>query len=110
MGAVSIYLTHLAVFLCVFFLSFLQYLEELERIQESGGGIAAMPGKQALVPAQQAAEGIGELGKGALRPLVSLFPCCLLPCCPAACCLLQSAQLISLASFCSSAFLLRHSA
>ncbi|KAI3424745.1 hypothetical protein D9Q98_008134 [Chlorella vulgaris] len=47
----------------------LQYLEELERIQESGGGIAAMPGKQALVPAQQAAEGIGELGKGALRPL-----------------------------------------
>lgn len=46
-----------------------QYLEELEEL-EASKGVKAMPGKRPLLPAQEAAASIGELGRDALRTLV----------------------------------------
>lgn len=46
-----------------------QYLEELEAF-EAAQGAAALPGKRPLLSAEAAAQGVGELGRGALRPLV----------------------------------------
>jgi hypothetical protein len=47
----------------------LQYLEELE-VMESSKGPAALPTKRPLADPEQSAQGIGDLGRGALRPLV----------------------------------------
>lgn len=50
----------------------LQYLEELEDL-EALKGPAAVPGGRPLRRAAEAAAGVGELGRGALRPLVRLL-------------------------------------
>ena len=48
----------------------LQYLEELE-VAQSAKGPSGLPTKRPLLDSALAADGIGELGRGALRPLVS---------------------------------------
>lgn len=42
---------------------------------EANKGAGALPGKRPLEPAEAAAAGLGELGKGSLRPLVSAGRC-----------------------------------